>query len=84
MPLYVLLLFLYYFSRFLFFTVCLLYAIARMNMYVMFLLRQRRLNKLINLCGHYFHDTPMTVYRWRVVVLSVNVFVITGKDKNKC
>ena len=27
---------------------CLLYVIARMNMYVMFLLRQQRLNKLIN------------------------------------
>ena len=39
--------YLFYFIRFLFFTVCLLYVIARMNMYVMFLLRQRRLNKLI-------------------------------------
>ena len=36
-----------YFIRFLFFAVCLLYAIVRMNMYVMFLLRQQRLNKLI-------------------------------------
>ena len=39
--------YLFYFIRFLFFTVCLLYVIARMDMYVMFLLRQRRLNKLI-------------------------------------
>ena len=46
MPLYVLLLFILFF-RFLFFTVCLLYVIARMNIYAMFLLRQRRLNELI-------------------------------------
>ena len=39
--------YLFYFIRFLFFTVCLLYVIVRMNIYVMFLLRQRRLNKLI-------------------------------------
>ena len=33
---------------------CLLYVIAHMNMYVMFLLRQRRLNKLIcNRCNRY-------------------------------
>ena len=31
----------------LFFTVCLLYVIVRMNIYVIFLLGQRRLNKLI-------------------------------------
>ena len=36
-----------YFIRFLFFTVCLLCVLVRMNVYVMFLLRQRRLNKLI-------------------------------------
>ena len=36
-----------YFNRFLFFTVCLLYVNVRRHMYVMFLLRQRRLNKLI-------------------------------------
>ena len=36
-----------YFIRFLFFTLCLLYVNVRMNMYVMFLLRQQRLNKLI-------------------------------------
>ena len=39
--------YLFYFIRFLSFTVCLLYVIVRMNMYVMFLLQQRRLNKLI-------------------------------------
>ena len=39
--------YLFCFIKFLFFTVRLLYVIVRMNMYVMFLLRQRRLNKLI-------------------------------------
>ena len=47
MPLYVLLLFILFYQVFLFFTVCLLDVIVRMDMYVMFLLRQRRLNKLI-------------------------------------
>ena len=57
-------------------------VIARIRMYVMFLLRQRRLNKLINYCGHYFRDIPVTAYRWRVMVLRFNVFEITGKDNN--
>ena len=62
--------YLLYFIRFLFFIVCLLYVIARMNIYVMFLLRQRRLNKLIiNIpkcfrlfcIGPYDDDTGSTV-----------------------
>ena len=46
--------YLFNFIRFLFFTVCLLYVIVRMNMYVMFLLRQRRLNKLVIICFNRF------------------------------
>ena len=43
-----------YFIRFLFFIVCLLYVNVRMNMYVMFLLGQQSLNKLlIIIISHY-------------------------------
>ena len=65
-----------YFIRFLFFTVSPLYVNVRMNMYVMFLLRQQRLNKLIIIISHY---RLLNMYEhWEGLIVQIN----GGKKKH--
>ena len=79
--------YLFYFIRFLFFTVYLLYVIARMNRYVMFLLWQRRLNELIIIiiitsCKCCLSASPLSLISTIVLSANFNTLIIISSSKS--